>query len=1003
MIRIIDLDIEGTITGDTKVTEIALVEMPAIEQNFIYFTKEQFVDTIKDYPQYITDNAKEAKAWVEENGYGSCMTPVGKARLNQLAKGEPISLETMKRMKAYADRHKKDLQSSKSFDDGCGLLAWYSWGLDETGRVEKWLETNINKLETGMAEIGPRGGVKESPKAPKSTTPNKDPKGEGSAKGDASTTRGAEVSKRVEETLQNKSDDFNEKYKDKLGYGVNLGMLKSVYQRGVGAFNTSHSPAVKSAEQWALARVNAFLYLVKNGRPENPKYDSDYDLLPTKHPKKQENMEYEPSLPPYVGYATGDTKNDMLIEPVLFVKRQPGEDRSEYINRCTEYLIKNEGKQPDQAYAICNSEADEYSIGQIVSFDFDGTLNTPRGRGLALYELQSGSDVYIISARADKRRMMGVADELGIPEDKVFATGSNRAKIQKIKDLKISKHYDNNEDVISQLGRVGIQFMCPCLDEFVMIIEPLQETIYTPPNAVFSESNLDVYGYRTKYFQICPGAQAPFKELTSYPNDDDTIGMIRSAAVVADSIFKIEDDVLKASNATESQLSEATVLVDDFKDIINEIQKIQGKTYDVSYMNNHIRTIASYVKGNKQNFTMIGFIDGEPVFTTPEEAEMYGEKQHGCSGHHTHTDEDGNVVYMGCDVHPEKMLDVIADNVDILSVGQENIEAFSHYSEEEKEVVKLLKFLKDTDYEQFEAVVGSMRGATEAEIKRRNHKTPTIYFKYERILSGFPDRDFCSSIENRYFRRLEIDLLRDTNTEFGHERQPYSKWLYKGGPNCVHAWRRYLAQGNVVADQGMADGTAGIPPKQLPNNGYYSPETKRKSEVAYIISQQNMSKQEFSVDDEKRMVYSPLMIPNILIPRLDEDTNEKYFVKFTPSVIEKIQNLYMIEKRLDQTNYEHTDRKIESVVMVESWLVSGESDKAYQLGFNRSDIPDGTWMGGFKVLSTPEGDNIWNNYIKTGRVKGFSVEGNFLMNFSRLKTDEYLLDEIINIIKQITD
>jgi hypothetical protein len=145
------------------------------------------------------------------------------------------------------------------------------------------------------------------------------------------------------------------------------------------------------------------------------------------------------------------------------------------------------------------------------------------------------------------------------------------------------------------------------------------------------------------------------------------------------------------------------------------------------------------------------------------------------------------------------------------------------------------------------------------------------------------------------------------------------------------------------------------------------------------------------------------MIPNILIPRLDEDTNEKYFVKFTPSVIEKIQNLYMIEKRLDQTNYEHTDKKIESVVMVESWLVSGPSDKAYQLGFSREDLPDGTWMGGFKVLDTEEGNNIWNYYIKTGKVKGFSVEGNFLMNFSRVKRDEYLLDEIINIIKQITD
>jgi hypothetical protein len=54
--------------------------------------------------------------------------------------------------------------------------------------------------------------------------------------------------------------------------------------------------------------------------------------------KKQENMEYEPSLPPYVNYATGDTKDDMLIKPVLFVERNPGEDRSDYVNRCTEYL-----------------------------------------------------------------------------------------------------------------------------------------------------------------------------------------------------------------------------------------------------------------------------------------------------------------------------------------------------------------------------------------------------------------------------------------------------------------------------------------------------------------------------------------------------------------------------------------------------------------------------------------------------------------------------------------
>ena len=720
MIKIIDLDIEGSLTGDTRVEEIALVQMPAIEQNFIYFTQQDFVDSITDYPQYITDTAIRAKKWVDENGYGSCMTPVGKQRLNQLANREPLSLLTLKRMKAFGSRHKTDWESSKSFEEGCGYLALASWGFEPStyDNVMNYLDRVITREEM------------------------------------------------------------------------------------------------------------------------------DVDVS---------------NLPPYNSYPTGDTKNDMLIKPILFVERNPDEDRSDYINRCTEYLITNEGKSPDQAYAICNSEADKYSIGQNVSFDYDDTLNTPRGRGLALHELQSGSNVYIISARGNKEGMYPIADELGIPYSKVFATGSNRDKIQKIKDLRIDKHYDNNEDVIDSLGTIGIQFMCPCLDEFVQ------------------------------------------------------------------------------------------------------------------------------TKG--QDFTMIGFIDGEPVFTTPEEAELYGQSEHGCSGHHTPEDEDGNTVYMGCEMHPEQM---------------EQDFGVDEYSPEEIEVVRNLYFLKENDYEKFEAVIGSMRGATEAEVKRRNHRTPTNYFKYERVLTGAPDRDFCTSIQDRYFRRLEIDLLRDTNTEFGHERQPYSKWLYKGGPNCIHAWHKYLVQGNVISDQGMAPGTPGIPPKQLPNNGYYSPETKRKSEVAYIISQQGMSKMGFKADDEKRMVYSPLMIPNILIPRLDDD-NEKYFVRFTPEVIEKIQNLYMIEKRLDRTNYEHTEKKMESVVMVESWIVSGESDKAYELGFTKDNVPMGTWMAGFKVLDTEEGDYIWNEFIKKGKVKGFSVEGNFIMNFSRQESDEYLLQEIINIIKQIND
>lgn len=147
-------------------------------------------------------------------------------------------------------------------------------------------EDTYDIIEGLFAVVGPRGAIVKSPKAPASDTPNPDKSPKPKAEGSAKNTRGAEVPKEVEETLQKKSDDFNERYKEKLGYGVTIGQLKTVYQRGVGAFAQSHSPKVSSQQQWAYARVNAYLYLVKNGRPENSKYVNDNDLLPTGHPKK---------------------------------------------------------------------------------------------------------------------------------------------------------------------------------------------------------------------------------------------------------------------------------------------------------------------------------------------------------------------------------------------------------------------------------------------------------------------------------------------------------------------------------------------------------------------------------------------------------------------------------------------------------------------------------------------------------------------------------------------
>jgi hypothetical protein len=93
-----------------------------------------------------------------------------------------------------------------------------------------------------------------------------------------------------------------------------------------------------------------------------------------------------------------------------------------------------------------------------VSFDYDDTLSTDRGKKLAQKLIDAGDDVYIISARGDKEGILATANELGIPESRVFATGSNKAKIDKVNELSISKHYDNNSDVVDALKGIGMQF-----------------------------------------------------------------------------------------------------------------------------------------------------------------------------------------------------------------------------------------------------------------------------------------------------------------------------------------------------------------------------------------------------------------------------------------------------------------------------------------------------------------------------------------------------------------
>ena len=110
----------------------------------IKMTEDDFAESISDYPEGIKDAASKAVKWADENGWGSCGTQVGKTRASQLAKGEAISVDTLKRMYSYLSRHKVDLQSSKSYDDGCGKLMYDSWGGEA---ALTWSERKLKQLE----------------------------------------------------------------------------------------------------------------------------------------------------------------------------------------------------------------------------------------------------------------------------------------------------------------------------------------------------------------------------------------------------------------------------------------------------------------------------------------------------------------------------------------------------------------------------------------------------------------------------------------------------------------------------------------------------------------------------------------------------------------------------------------------------------------------------------------------------------------------------------------
>lgn len=242
-------------------------------------TKEEDYDNGEDKAESDVDTqpteemAREAKRgldWRKEYKRGG--TEVGVARAVQLTNKENLSPSVVRRMHSFFSRHEvdKEAQGFRKGEEGypsAGRIAWALWGGDAG---QSWAKRKTAELDKERDE------AKEILEAQEGTET-------------AEVIELKELSSRIRKTLENKVKEHNDKHGDKKGKRVTLRMLSAVFRRGVGAYRTNPESVrrnVTGSDQWAIARVNAFLFAVRTGRYRSGKFDRD--LLPSGHPLKSD-------------------------------------------------------------------------------------------------------------------------------------------------------------------------------------------------------------------------------------------------------------------------------------------------------------------------------------------------------------------------------------------------------------------------------------------------------------------------------------------------------------------------------------------------------------------------------------------------------------------------------------------------------------------------------------------------------------------------------------------
>ena len=143
-----------------------------------------------------------------------------------------------------------------------------------------------------------------------------------------------------------------------------------------------------------------------------------------------------------------------------------------------------------------------------------------------------------------------------------------------------------------------------------------------------------------------------------------------------------------------------------------------------------------------------------------------------------------------------------------------------------------------------------------------------------------------------------------------------------------------------------------------------------------------------AIDKDKRIILGALLVPNKTIYR--KEGKDEYYIYFSKETVKKASELFLMNGKQNNATLEHKF-DIEGLTLVESWIVENkEKDKSAIYGM---DVPVGTWMGAVKVNN----EEVWKDFVKTGQVLGFSIEGFFLDKEERPK--EKIKDNLSSEIK----